>query len=62
MIGWVNKNLSESFIKGLGEMKKQLHDPKISSEKGSIVSSLWDLFITGMVLFFLKSIIDAYIK
>lgn len=43
-------------------MKKQLHEPKAMVSKGSFISSLWDFFITGMVLFFLKSILDAYIK
>ncbi len=42
--------------------KKQLNEPQSVNDGGSLVSGLWDIFITGMILYFLKSIVDAYVK
>lgn len=58
----VSSSMAESLRRLLEAKKKQFNQPQIFKDSKSLVGVLWDLFITGMILFFLKSIVDAYVK
>ena len=62
MISSISASLADSFSRTLETKKKQLNQPYSIRESKSSLTALWDLFITAMVLYFLKSIIDAYVK
>lgn len=58
----ISAGLADSFTRGLEAKKKQLNQPDSFKDNQSFLSVLWDLFITAMVLYFLKSILDSYVK
>jgi hypothetical protein len=39
-----------------------LYEPSTFSDNKPLFARLWDLFIIGMIVFFLKSIIDGEVK
>ena len=42
--------------------KKVLYEPSTFTDSKPLVARLWDLFIIGMVVFFLKSIVDGSVQ
>ena len=62
IIDSISSSLAEYFRKTLEAKKKQLNQPYNYKESKSFISVLWDLFITAMILYFVKSILDAYVK
>lgn len=54
--------MADSVQKHVEEQKKILYEPSKFSENKPIIAKLWDLFIIGMVAFFLKSILDAQVQ
>ena len=57
-----SSGLADYFKRTFESKKKQLNQPYNYKESKAFISVLWDLFITAMVLYFLKSILDAYVK
>ena len=58
----ISSSMAQSLQRLLEAKKKQFNQPQTFKDSKSFVGVVWDLFITGMILFFLKSIVDAYIK
>lgn len=58
----ISSSLADSVQKHVEEQKKILYEPSKFSENKPIIAKIWDLFIIGMVAFFLKSILDAQVQ
>lgn len=58
----LSNNLADYLRRTFESKKKQLNQPYNYKESKSFISVLWDIFIIGMILYFLKSIVDAYVK
>ena len=58
----VSESMATSAANSLEEQKKILYEPSKFSENKPLVARLWDIFIIGMVVFFLKSIVDSEIQ
>lgn len=58
----ISLSMADSVQKHVEEQKKILYEPSKFSENKPIIAKLWDLFIIGMVAFFLKSILDAQVQ
>lgn len=58
----ISSSMADSVQKHVEEQKKILYEPSKFSENKPIIAKLWDLFIIGMVAFFLKSILDAQVQ
>lgn len=54
--------MAASAAKGLEEQKKVLYEPSRFSENKPLIAKFWDVFIIGMVIYFLKSIVDAQVQ
>jgi len=61
-IRWFSDSLAESARNSLEEQKKILYEPSRFSENKPLVVKLWDVFIIGMIGYFLKSILDAQVQ
>lgn len=58
----ISSSMADSVQKHVEEQKKILYEPSKFSENKPIIAKIWDLFIIGMVAFFLKSILDAQVQ
>lgn len=62
LLSSISQGLAETAAKGFEEQKKILYEPSKFTENKPLVARLWDVFIIGMIAFFLKSIVDAQIQ
>lgn len=58
----ISESLALTAANNLEEQKKILYEPSRFSDNKPLVARLWDVFIIGMIIFFLKSIVDSEIK
>lgn len=58
----VSEGFAETFQNSLEEQKKILYEPSRFSENKPLIAKFWDIFIIGMVFYFLKSILDAQVQ
>jgi hypothetical protein len=62
VIRWVSDQLATTAATAFEEQKKVLYEPSRFSENKPLVAKLWDVFIIGMVFYFVKSILDAQVQ
>lgn len=58
----VSKGAAESLAKGLESQKALLQQPSKFQEEKPLVARVWDLFIIGMVGYFLFSIVNGQVQ
>ena len=58
----ISEKLAQSAANSLEEQKKILYEPSKFSENKPLFARLWDVFIIGMIIFFLKSSVDSEIQ
>ena len=58
----ISENLANSAVKSLEAQRKVLHEPSVFKDNKPLFARLWDIFIIGMIIFFLKSIVDADVQ
>lgn len=61
-IKWISEQLATNAANAFEEQKKILYEPSRFSENKPMIAKLWDVFIIGMVVYFIKSIMDAQIQ
>jgi hypothetical protein len=54
--------LKNTLIDSLNNQKKQLFSPETFKDHKPLISRLWDIFLIGMILYFLLSIINMSIQ
>ena len=62
VVGSVSSKMAESAAASFEQQKKVLYEPSTFTDSKPLFARLWDLFIIGMIVFFLKSIIDREVK
>ena len=62
LIGSISSGLAEKASSSLEDQKKVLYEPSRFSDNKPLIAKLWDVFIIGMIVFFLKSIIDGAVQ
>lgn len=55
----ISDKMAETAAASLEQQKKVLYEPSTFSDNKPLFARLWDLFIIGMIGFFLKSIVDG---
>jgi hypothetical protein len=58
----ISSSLAEKAAISLEEQRKILYEPSKFSDNKPLIARVWDLFIIGMIVFFLKSIIDGAVQ
>lgn len=62
MIRWISDSLATTAQNAFEEQKKILYEPSQFTENKPLFAKIWDIFIIGMVIYFIKSILDAQVQ
>lgn len=65
LVGLLEKNFSflgTKISSVLAKHKKSLHSPNMDSHERTVISILWELFIVGMISFFIISILNSLVR
>ena len=58
----ISNSIGDIAAKSFEDQKKVLYEPSKFSENKPLVARLWDVFIIGMIVYFLKSIVDGAVQ
>jgi hypothetical protein len=58
----INDGLATMAANSFEDQKKILYEPSKFSDNKPVFAKLWDIFIVGMIVFFLKSIVDGSVQ
>jgi hypothetical protein len=61
-VRWISDQLATTAATAFEEQKKILYEPSKFNENKPLIAKLWDIFIIAMVVYFIKSILDAQVQ